>query len=44
MDRELTCAAWFVVADLLSSGTSFPELARIREEQMILTVRKAMAQ
>ena len=43
MDRELYCAGWFVVGKLLASGETFPQLARIREDKMIATVREAMA-
>lgn len=41
--RELYCAAWFVTGAMLKSGKTFPELARIPEDQMVATVRATMA-
>lgn len=42
MDRELYCAGWFVVGDLLASGKTFPQLARIPEGRMVDEVAQAM--
>jgi hypothetical protein len=42
MDRELYCAAWFAVGDLLKSGRTFHDLARIPEHEMIATVRQVL--
>lgn len=42
MDRELYCAGWFVIGDLLASGKTFPQLARIPENRMADEVAAAM--
>lgn len=42
MDRELYCVGWFVVGDMLSSGKTFPQLARIPENRMADEVAGAM--
>lgn len=42
MDRELYCAGWFVVGDLLREGRTFPQLARIPEDRMAKTVQGAI--
>ncbi|HVV64543.1 MAG TPA: hypothetical protein VHC42_03675 [Rhizomicrobium sp.] len=42
MEREAYCAAWFVMGDLLKSGRTLPELARVPEDKMVDTVRAAM--
>ena len=38
MHRELYCAGWFVVAGMLASGKTFPQLARLPENKMVETV------
>jgi hypothetical protein len=43
MQREAYCAAWFVMGKLIDSGKTLPELARVPEEQMVATIRAAMA-
>jgi hypothetical protein len=43
MQREAYCAAWFVMGDLLESGRTLPELARIPEDRMVATIRAAIA-
>ena len=43
LDRELYCVGWFVTGDLLRQGKTFPELARIPEDQMVATVRRAVS-
>lgn len=42
MQREAYCAAWIVMGKLLDSGKTFPELARVPEDQMVETIRAAM--
>ena len=42
MDRELYCAGWFVIGDMLASGRTFPQLARIPEDRMADEVAGAM--
>lgn len=42
MDRELYCAGWFVVGDMLASGRKFPQLARVPEARMLGTVARAL--
>lgn len=42
MDRELYCAGWFVIGDMLAAGRTFPQLARIPESRMVSTVAGAM--
>lgn len=42
MDRELYCAGWFVTEDLLASGQTFPQLARVPENGMVDEVAAAM--
>jgi hypothetical protein len=41
MSREVYCAAWFIMGDLLSTGRTLPELARI-PEAMVATIRAAI--
>jgi hypothetical protein len=43
MQREAYCAAWIVMGKLLASGKTLPELARVPENQMVDTIRAAMA-
>lgn len=43
LSREAYCAAWFVMNMLLDSGETLPKLARIPEDQMVATIRNAMA-
>lgn len=42
MDRELYCAGWFVIASMLASGKTFPQLARVPESKMVETVEGEM--
>jgi hypothetical protein len=42
MQREAYCAAWIVMGKILKSGRSFPELARVPEDQMVATIKAAM--
>jgi hypothetical protein len=42
MDRELYCAGWFVIAGMLASGKTFPQLARVPESKMVETVEREM--
>jgi len=43
MIREAYAAGWIVIGDLLSQGKTFPELARVRSEEMPTVVRGAVA-
>lgn len=43
MEREAYCAAWFVMGDLIKSGRTLPELARVPEDKMVDTIRAAMS-
>ena len=43
MQREAYCAAWIVMGRLIASGRTLPELARIPEDQMVPTIRAALA-
>ena len=43
MQREAYCAAWFVMGKLIASGKTLPQLVRVPEDQMVATVRAAMA-
>jgi hypothetical protein len=43
MQREAYCAAWIVMGELIASGKTLPELARIPEDRMVETIRVAMA-
>jgi hypothetical protein len=42
MQREAYCAAWFVVGDILASGKTLSQLARVPEDQMVPTIKAAM--
>lgn len=42
LDRELYCAGWFAVGRLLAEGRTFPQLARVPEDQMVATIRSAL--
>ncbi|MGH6889545.1 MAG: DUF2268 domain-containing putative Zn-dependent protease [Rhizomicrobium sp.] len=44
MHRELYCAGWIIVGNLLASGKTFPELARIPEGKMVATVERQLSQ
>ncbi|HEY8949787.1 MAG TPA: DUF2268 domain-containing putative Zn-dependent protease [Rhizomicrobium sp.] len=43
MQREAYCAAWFVMGKLLDSGKTLPQLARVPEDQMVATIKAAIA-
>ena len=42
LHREAYCAAWIVMGNLLDTGRTFPELARIPESRMVGTIKDAM--
>jgi hypothetical protein len=42
MSREAYCAAWFIMGELLSTGRTLPELARIPEDKMVAIIRTAI--
>jgi hypothetical protein len=42
LPREAYCAAWFVMGDLIASGKTLPQLARISEDRMVPTIRDAI--
>jgi Predicted Zn-dependent protease (DUF2268) len=42
LHRELYCAGWFVVRDMLASGKTFPQLARVPESKMVETIEAQM--
>lgn len=43
LHREVYCAAWVVVGQLLASGRTLPQLARVDESQMVVTIRAALS-
>ncbi|MEO7207272.1 MAG: DUF2268 domain-containing putative Zn-dependent protease [Steroidobacteraceae bacterium] len=42
MQRESYCAAWIVMGQILNSGETLPQLARIPEGKMVSTISSAM--
>jgi hypothetical protein len=42
MQREAYCAAWIVMGKLIDGGKTLAELARVPEDQMVDTIRRAI--